>query len=371
MAKKMKILHLLIFSAATLGYGWGGTGHRIINGSAAFSFPPEMAFLGSWSTGLAEHGSDADFRKGSDPAEENKHYIDIDAFPEFLAAGRIEQDFDSLAALHGREFLMEQGILPWAIIAATDALTQALQNRQWDKALLLAADLGHYIGDAHNPLHITRNYNGQYSTQQGVHSRYESKMLDRYANELICCGDRGVYITRIADYTFRMIYSNYACVDSVLLADRNAALRAGNTWNDAYYASLWQDAQSFTVPLLDSAASRLASLIYTCWINAGSPRPTSLALTHPAAAPGYSLGLNYPNPFNPATTLTFTLAAAGRVRIEILNLLGEQVALLRDEWQPQGGHEVTWHPQGLPGGVYICRIRAGAFQATRAMQLIQ
>ncbi|HNW59917.1 MAG TPA: T9SS type A sorting domain-containing protein [bacterium] len=370
MAKKWKILHLLIFSAATLGYGWGGTGHRIVNGSAALSFPPEMAFLGSWSNGLAEHGSDADSRKSSDPAEENKHYIDIDAFPEFLAAGRIVQDFDSLAALHGREFLMEQGILPWAIIAATDALTQALQSRQWDRALLLAADLGHYIGDAHNPLHITRNYNGQYSTQQGVHSRYESKMLDRYASAVTCRGNRGVYITHIADYTFRMIYSNYACVDSVLLADRSAALRAGNTWNDAYYTSLWQDAQSFTVPLLDSAASRLASLIYTCWINAGSPRPTSLALTHPAAVPGYSLGPNYPNPFNPATTLTFTLAAAGRVRIEILNLLGQEVALLRDEWQTQGYHEVTWHPQGLPGGVYICRIRAGAFQATRAMQLI-
>jgi len=370
-AKKWKILHLLIVSWATLGYSWGGTGHRIINGSAALSFPPEMAFLGSWSNGLAEHGSDADSRKSSDPSEENKHYIDIDSFPEFLAAGRIVQDFDSLAALHGRDFLMDQGILPWAIIATADALTQALQDRQWDKAMLLAADLGHYIGDAHNPLHITRNYNGQFTNQQGVHSRYESRMLDRYASAISCRGDRGVYITHIADYTFRMIYTNYACVDSVLLADRSAAQRAGNTWNDTYYANFWQTAQSFTVPLLDSAASRLASLIYTCWINAGSPRPTSLAWTHPASASVYSLGPNYPNPFNPATTLTYALAAAGQVRIEIFNLLGRRVALLLDEWQPQGYHEVTWHPEGLPGGVYICRISTGSYNASRRMQLIK
>ena len=370
-AKKWKILHLLIVSWATLGYGWGGTGHRIINGSAALSFPPEMAFLGSWSNGLAEHGSDADSRKSSDPSEENKHYIDIDSFPEFLAAGRIVQDFDSLAALHGRDFLMDQGILPWAIIATADALTQALQDRQWDKAMLLAADLGHYIGDAHNPLHITKNYNGQLTNQQGIHSRYESRMLDRYASAISCRGDRGVYITHIADYTFRMIYTNYAFVDSVLMADRSAAQRAGNTWNDTYYANLWQSSQSFTVPLLDSAASRLASMIYTCWINAGAPRPTSLASTHPASAPDYSLGPNYPNPFNPATTLTYSLAAAGRVRIEIFNLLGQRVAQLQDQWQPQGDHEVTWRPEGLPGGVYIYRISAGAYQATRTMQLIK
>jgi hypothetical protein len=78
-----------------------------MNRNATLSFPVEIEFLFYWADGLAEHGSDADSRKGSDPSESNKHYIDIDNFPEFISAGRIAQDFDSLIAIHGYDFVMQ------------------------------------------------------------------------------------------------------------------------------------------------------------------------------------------------------------------------------------------------------------------------
>ena len=188
---------------------WGNVGHRIINRNATLSFPAKIDFLLYWADGLADHGSDADYRKGSDPTEANKHYIDIDNFPEFISNGQISQNFDSLIAMHGVDFLMQQGILPWAILETIDSLTAAFESYRWDGAMLFAADLGHYIGDAHMPFHLTRNYNGQYTNQTGVHSRYESRMIEKYDQEIFYDGDSVAYISDIAYFVFNMIYDNY------------------------------------------------------------------------------------------------------------------------------------------------------------------
>jgi len=83
---------------------------------------------------------------------------------------------------------MDQGILPWAILKTADSLPSCFENNDMHKAMLLAADLGHYIGDSHMPLHITRNYNGQYTGQYGVHSRYESNMIGTFQNQIVYDG---------------------------------------------------------------------------------------------------------------------------------------------------------------------------------------
>lgn len=76
---KKSIILLIIFSSYFF-LGWGRTGHQIINRSSTYSFNDEINFMVSWADFLAAHGSDADDRKGSDPTEGHKHYIDIDAF---------------------------------------------------------------------------------------------------------------------------------------------------------------------------------------------------------------------------------------------------------------------------------------------------
>ena len=93
---KQKKLYVLIILCSWIFISWGNVGHRIMNSNATLSFPAEIDFLISWADGLADHASDADRRKSSDHTEENKHYIDIDNFPEFIATGQITQNFDSL-----------------------------------------------------------------------------------------------------------------------------------------------------------------------------------------------------------------------------------------------------------------------------------
>ncbi len=126
---------------------------------------------------LGDHASDADYRKSSDPSESPKHYIDIDSYQSFIDSGHIIQDYDSIVSVYGLSKVIDIGILPWAIINTTDSLQAAFEKEDYNKAVLIAADLGHYVGDAHMPLHITKNYNGQYTNQYGVHSRYETDMI--------------------------------------------------------------------------------------------------------------------------------------------------------------------------------------------------
>ncbi|MDZ7821489.1 MAG: T9SS type A sorting domain-containing protein [Candidatus Marinimicrobia bacterium] len=68
---------------------------------------------------------------------------------------------------------------------------------------------------------------------------------------------------------------------------------------------------------------------------------------------------NYPNPFNPRTTLEFALSAASEIVLEIYNIRGERVDVLLDEHREAGNHRIGWEPQGLPSGCYLYMFRAG------------
>ncbi|HEY6437846.1 MAG TPA: hypothetical protein VIY47_14745, partial [Ignavibacteriaceae bacterium] len=177
---KTRIFLPIIFISAFVFLGWGYIGHRMINYRTILSALPEMEFFETWADSLEAHSTDADQRKSWDPTEGPKHYIDIDNYPEFIATGTIPQSFDSCVAIHGLSFVMDQGILPWAILKTADSIQAAFENNDMQKAMLLSADLGHYIADGHMPLHITRNYNGQYTNQTGVHSRYESTLIGNF-----------------------------------------------------------------------------------------------------------------------------------------------------------------------------------------------
>jgi hypothetical protein len=80
---------------------------------------------------------------------------------------------------------------------------------------------------------------------------------------------------------------------------------------------------------------------------------------------------NYPNPFNPVTSIGFTLRAAGHVRLTVFNTIGQEVAVLVDEQREAGVYTVPFNAAVLPSGVYTYRITAGEFVATRKMLLIR
>jgi hypothetical protein len=111
-------------------------------------------------------------------------------------------------------------------------------------------------------------------------------------------------------------------------------------------------------------------------IVAGADRPPAppgeFAGGPPGGTPsGFALGRNYPNPFNPATRIEYSLPEGAHVRLTVGTVLGEEVRTLVDEYQPAGTKSLTFDASDLPSGVYICRMQAGDFTASRKMMLMR
>jgi hypothetical protein len=85
----------------------------------------------------------------------------------------------------------------------------------------------------------------------------------------------------------------------------------------------------------------------------------------------FSLGRNYPNPFNPATTIPFHLEKAGQVRLSVYNLAGHLVQRLVDGRWPAGSHKVVWNANGLSSGVYFFKLSSGSNVAVRQGLLLK
>ncbi len=94
----------------------------------------------------------------------------------------------------------------------------------------------------------------------------------------------------------------------------------------------------------------------------------------PGQAPlprAYTLEQNYPNPFNPATVIRYSLPARGRVVLKVYDMLGREVKTLIDEIQDAGSRSTSWDADGMPSGIYFCRLTAGEFTETKKMVLMK
>jgi len=85
----------------------------------------------------------------------------------------------------------------------------------------------------------------------------------------------------------------------------------------------------------------------------------------------FALYQNHPNPFNPTTEISFDLPAAYHVKLEIFNSIGQKVTNLVDRYLEAGEHTVIWNSTEAASGVYIYRLEAGDFVATRKMVLLK
>ena len=142
-----------------------------------------MISFEQWKEYITDHASDADHRKAIDKTEGVKHYIDIDYYKEFINGNMIENKKE-LAAIYGDSIVTHTGTLPWSTLETFQNLKQAFKDKNRDRALIYASDLGHYVADGHQPMHTVLNYNGQLTGQKGVHARYEIDMIDRHLDEL-------------------------------------------------------------------------------------------------------------------------------------------------------------------------------------------
>lgn len=153
-------------------------------------------------------------------------------------------------------------------------------------------------------------------------------------------------------------------------------------WTDVYrgLATAWMDSSlaygaSGTVPVFFRARVQDSQGKYSNW----SPPSVSFAVLTDVGQgrtvggkdipSEFSLGLNFPNPFNPTTSISYGVPVAGMVRIVVYDILGREVAVLVNEPKAAGGYQVTFDGRGISSGVYMCRMTAGRFVGYRKMML--
>jgi hypothetical protein len=107
------------------------------------------------------------------------------------------------------------------------------------------------------------------------------------------------------------------------------------------------------------------------WCDGGAWHPTWKVTPETSIPQVFSLSQNYPNPFNPATTISYALPSASHVRIDIYNILGQNVTTLVDEMQEAGTHQVIWNAGDQPTGMYFYRIATNDNVETKKMLLIK
>lgn len=350
---------LIAFMAmSSLAFGWGRTGHQIINGSFGKFLPASLRFISDNSSYYIAHASDADSRKSSDPSESPKHYIDIDYYPEF-GLGNLSHDYDSLCAEYGAATVVDNGTLPWAIRSTYNALVVSMESQDWENANRLIADLGHYIGDAFQPLHCTQNYDGAMTNNRGIHSRFESGLLDRYQGKIDIQSHAVSRLdTSVLEYAFRVVGESNSRVGTIMNAD-SYAKSIDSKYGSAYYEALWSKLDTLMNEQLGAASEALASLVYSAWLDAGSPLMTGVV--SPSVPTGFIVSDVYPNPFNPVGNIDVVLpqnSGTRLVRVAVYSPLGRLVRSETRNLVP-GRNVIPLDLSGSASGIYLVIVRPG------------
>ncbi|MCX6308719.1 MAG: S1/P1 Nuclease, partial [Bacteroidia bacterium] len=188
------------------------------------------------------------------------------------------------------------GILNWYLQEMMGKLTKAFKEKKKMDILFLAADLGHYLGDAHMPLHTSANYDGQLSNQKGIHAFFESQLPEMYIEKYNFHIGEAVYIQDIPKEIKRIILATHLLVDTLLLAERalNQQFPADKVYlldasgaiqktkfntpihSSDYAQQYHQKLNGMVEKQLRLAMSATANFWYTAWVNAGKPDLSTL-----------------------------------------------------------------------------------------------
>ncbi len=283
---KKKIVYLIIgFLSLPLFIEWGFWGHRHINYYAVFTLPKEMALLyKKHHEYIKEQAPAPDRRRYIDPNEAPRHYIDLDKYGKYPNFD-IPKTWDSAYAKYG-DSLYEHGILPWTIQQWYYKLVNAFKRKDLSAILKYSADLGHYVADAHVPLHTTANYNGQLTGQHGIHALWESRLPENFGEKYNPYVGKAFYIDDPLEMAWTIILESHSKVDSVLMLERIATQLCNEGCKYVYVSRGSRQFRSYSPKFLaiyDSllngmverryraSVKRVGSYWYSAWVDAGRP----------------------------------------------------------------------------------------------------
>ncbi|MFL5754580.1 MAG: zinc dependent phospholipase C family protein [Bacteroidia bacterium] len=279
-------LLLLLFLPQKKVLSWGFYGHKRINRMAVFTLPSEMmGFYKKHIEFITEHAVDPDKRRYGVEDEAPRHYIDIDHYGVH-AFDSVPIFWKKAVEKYTEDTLKAYGIVPWHIDKMMYRLTEAFKKENIDQILHYSADLGHYIADAHVPLHTTENYNGQLTNQKGIHGFWESRIPELKAEDYDYFVGQASYIDSPIKTAWTVVKASHAAVDSVLGFERDLNAKyspdrkysyetRGNTMMKNYseeYTSAYDEMIRGQVERrMRGAILTVGSAWYTCWVNAGKP----------------------------------------------------------------------------------------------------
>ena len=215
---------------------------------------------------------------------QDEEMLDADSLAAFLDEMGFKQKPQSAFF---KEHLSQHGVLPWNLQRMQRQLTEAFRQRDSRRILKICSDMGHYIGDAHVPLHTTSNYNGQKSNQHGIHGFWESRIPELFADESYdYFVGKPEYIERTDDWFWQTVFDSNKLVDSVLSFEK--ALRRSFPLDRQMcpdmrmgvmsvmpcrdFAAAYQEAMNGMVERrMRAAIHAVSSAWYSAWVDAGEP----------------------------------------------------------------------------------------------------
>ncbi|WP_264537626.1 zinc dependent phospholipase C family protein [Flavobacterium sp. N1736] len=285
---------LIAFFALGIGFltlSWGIVGHERINKAAVMALPhPLQVFFYNHIDFITQEASVPDIRKYAlNYKDENpRHYFDME---NFGPADTWPQTLEEAKKKYDAKFLNDNGILPWYIEDMMVKLTKAFKDKNRAEILFLAADLGHYIGDAHMPLHTSANHDGQLSDQKGIHSLWESKLPELFAKNYKLNVPQAHYYEDVHKATWDLINDTHSLAQPLLDIDKKLRTSTpenetfkldadgkvlknkynSTVFSDEYAKKLHKELNGMVENQMRKAIEATASFWYTAWVNAGKP----------------------------------------------------------------------------------------------------
>ncbi|QEK50456.1 S1/P1 Nuclease [Pedobacter aquae] len=284
--KNTKKLLLILLPAVIILCSWGFFAHKRINRLAVFTLPKDLiSFYKSNINHITDHAVDPDKRRYADSLEAPRHYLDADHYGK-APFDSIPKKWNDAVKKYTEDTLKAYGIVPWHIERVYYRLVKAFKDRDSVQILRHSADIGHYIADAHVPLHTTENYNGQLTGQTGIHGFWESRLPELFADRYDYFVGKAKYIDNPLNEAWRIVENTYTMLDSTLLfekqlsksfpSDRKYSYSERNNkvikeysaeYSEAYHKAL----NGMVERQMRKSILAVGSFWYSAWVDAGQP----------------------------------------------------------------------------------------------------